>query len=71
MAITASRATAHGPSGFSLELRSTASLGQLGQLAWASMGSVTMRNASAAEAAVESCRNDLRECGMAKLLLLI
>jgi hypothetical protein len=33
----------------------------LWRAAWASIGSVMMRNASAADAAVDACRNDLRD----------
>src|SRR5215471_11107770 len=66
MAITASRAAVHGPSGFSLELMTTASLGKAresakGPWARASTGSETMRNPTAAAAAADDCKKDLRE----------
>src|ERR1035438_5359784 len=62
IAATALRAAAHGPSGFSLALIRTPPTGAYGNsCAYASMGSVTMRNARTAEAAVETCKNDLRE----------
>src|ERR1039458_10774806 len=62
IAAIAPRAAAQGPSGFSLALIQTPPTGAYGNsCAYASMGSVTTRNASAADAAVETCRNDLRE----------
>src|SRR5215472_5574018 len=57
----ASRAAAHGPRGFSLASIMTAFFGAAACAARASMGSVTIRNAVAAEAAAERCRNERRE----------
>src|SRR5271156_6913767 len=61
MAAAASRAEVHGPSGFSLESIRIASFGRVCRRAWASIGSVTMRNASAADAAAERLRNERRD----------
>src|ERR1700734_2965713 len=68
MAEMASRAAEQGPSGFSLESIMTPSLGtdlreNVGRAAAASMGSVTIWKAAAAEAVAESCRNERRENG--------
>ena len=61
-AATASRAAWQGPSGFSFESISTASLacGRRREAA-ASIGSDIPRNAAAAEAAADRCRNERRE----------
>src|SRR5208337_81058 len=63
MAATASRAPGHGPSGFSLASIRIASFGNSCPRARApaSIGSVTMRNATAAEAAADKLRNDRRD----------
>src|SRR5579859_590131 len=62
MLLTASHATPHGPSGFSLALMTTASFGKGWDSAFASIGSVTMRMpAAATAAAAETCRNERRE----------
>src|ERR1039458_796470 len=61
MAVAASRAEAEGPSGFSLASIRMASFGKLCTRARASIGSVTMRNASAADAAADRLRNERRD----------
>src|SRR5579863_7256839 len=61
MAATASRAAWLGPSGFSLAAIVTPSLEYGRRAAAASMGSVTMWQAAAADAAAERCRNERRE----------
>src|SRR5664279_336094 len=66
MAAAASRAEAPGPSGFSLASIliapfPIASFGRLRTRACASIGSVTMRNASAADATAERLRNVRRD----------
>src|ERR1700687_977047 len=60
-AAAASRAEAAGPSGFSFLSIWTPSIGKRFRAARASIGSVTMRNASAAEAAADRLRNERRE----------
>src|ERR1019366_5047629 len=61
MAVAASRAEAPGPSGFSFASIRIASFGKLCTRARASIGSVTIRNASAADAAADRLRNERRD----------
>src|ERR1019366_10192670 len=61
MATTASRATAQGPRGFSLASILTPSWKNSCRAARASMGSVTTRSASAAEAAADRLRKERRD----------
>src|SRR5580658_3945822 len=61
MAAAASRAEELGPRGFSLASIRTASFGTLYRRACASIGSVTMRSASAADVAADRLRNERRD----------
>src|ERR1700758_1246912 len=62
IAAMASRADCEGPSGFSLESMTTASAAcGLRREAAASIGSVVMRKAAAADAATDRCRKERRE----------
>src|ERR1035438_7627710 len=61
MATTASRAAAQGPRGFSLASILTPSWKNSCRAARASMGSVTTRSASAAEAAADRLRKERRD----------
>src|ERR1700693_4461521 len=71
MAEAASRAEAPGPSGVSLASIRIASFGKLCTRAGGSIGSGTMRNASAADAAADKLRNERRDAkGRLRSLLL-
>src|ERR1700722_10809169 len=61
MAPAASRAAGHGPRGFSLASIRMASRETFFTCAFASMGSVTIRKASAADAAADKLRNERRD----------
>src|ERR1700730_9134628 len=61
MAAAASRAEAPGPSGLSFASIRIASFGKMCTRAGASIGSVTMRRASGAEAAADKLRNERRD----------
>src|SRR5215469_1606473 len=67
MAESAARAESQGPRGFSLASILMVPGGRTLAAAWASMGSVTMRRARAAEASEDPCKNERREKRRARI----
>src|SRR5215831_17484806 len=67
MAESAARADSQGPRGFSLASILMVPGGRTLAAAWASMGSVTMRRARAAEASEDPCKNERREKRRARI----